>query len=300
MILIKEVSMFAEQNHSDDVVTPPQVLTNIRDNLDSWTGEKKTLAEYVIINYALVPKLSLIQLAERAHVSPGAVRTFCQDIGLDGYHSLHEALAKVDSVAASVFFEGIDTFDLEHTVKSVFDNSVDVLQQTLVSLDLASIQQAVDAISEAEQIAIVGMGTSASVAEEFAYRLELIGVNCNQYIDPHRQLMAVTLLGQQDVAIGISHSGRTQSVVNVLRVAQQRGIKTICITDFPHSPVTEYADISLYAVHAERSLGVEMVATRAAQLALIDAIVAAVALRDRKRALESISLNEQLLINLRY
>ncbi|MBN1584342.1 MAG: MurR/RpiR family transcriptional regulator [Anaerolineae bacterium] len=291
--------MFTRKNNESEEPASPQVLRKIRDNLDALTGEEKTLAEYVINNYALVPNLSLIQLAESAHVSPGVVRTFCKDIGLDGYHNLHDALDKVDSVAATVFFERVDTFDLEHTVKSVFDNIASVLEQTRDSVDLASIQQAVDAISEAKQIAIVGMGTSASVAEEFAYRLELIGLNCNQYVDPHRQLMSVALLSQQDIAIGVSHSGRTRSVVNVLRMAQQRNIRTMCITDFPHSPITEHADICVTAVHAERSLGVEMVATRAAQLALIDAIVTAVALRNKTQAIQSLTLNEQLLVNVR-
>ncbi len=74
----------------------------------------------------------------------------------------------------------------------------------------------------------------------------------------------------------------------------------MCITDSPHSPITEYADITLYAVHVESSLGVEMVATRAAHLALIDALATAVALQNREHAEKSITMNDQLLINLRY
>ena len=63
---------------------------------------------------------------------------------------------------------------------------------------------------------------------------------------------------------------------------------------------TENADICLCAVHAETSLGVEMVATRAVHLTLIDAIAVAVALRNKQRTLENIRLNERLLLNLRY
>lgn len=292
--------MFTQKDNENQDAAPPQVLTKIRDILDTLTGEEKTLAEYVINNYTLVPSLSLIQFAASAHVSPGSVRTFCKDLGLDGYHNLHDALSGIDSVAASVFFEGIDTLDLEHMVNSVFDNIASVLQKARDSLDMDSLQQAVDAVSEANQVTIAGMGTSASVAQEFAYRLELIGLNCNQYIDPHRQLMSIAHLGPKDIVIGISHSGRTRNIVNVMRMAQQRNTRTMCITDFPHSPITEYADICLIAVHPEQSLGVEMVATRAAQLALIDAIVTAVAFRDKNRAIQSLKMNEQLLVNVRY
>ena len=149
---------------------------------------------------------------------------------------------------------------------------------------------------------IDGYGRNAANlnSEEFVYRLQWIGVKCKQHVDPHRQLMTVALLGENDLVIAVSHSGRTKTVVDALKLARMRGVKTMCITDFPHSPLSEYADICLYTVHVESSLGVEMVATRAAHLALVDAIMVAVALSDRKRAIESIKTNERLVTNLRY
>jgi DNA-binding MurR/RpiR family transcriptional regulator len=292
--------MSGQRDLANDSPKLPEVLENIRDRLDELSGEEKLLAEYIMLNFAGIPMLSLVQLAEAAQVSPSTVVQFCDDVGCDGFHSLTTALAKVDSVAASVFFEGVDTFDLQHTVGSVFANVKQTLDQTLETLDMDSMQQAVDAISEAAQIVVLGLGTSGSIAQEFAYRLEWIGLNCNQYSDPHRQLMSVNLLGEKDLAIAVSHSGRTKNVVNSLRIARERGARTMCITDFPHSPIAQNADISLCAVHAETSLGVEMVATRAVHLTLIDAIAVSVALRNKQRTVKNIKLNERLLLNLRY
>jgi DNA-binding MurR/RpiR family transcriptional regulator len=247
-----------------------------------------------------VPALSLVQLAEEAQVHPSAVIHFCEEIGCEGYHALHTALSEIDSVAASVFFEQVNGFDLEHIATSVFDDIRKMLDETLESLDLDSVNKAADAILAADGILILGMGTSGSTAQEFAYRLGWIGVNCKQYVDPHRQLMSVSLLTKDDLVIAVSHSGRTKNIVNCLKVAKERGATTVCITDFPHSPITENADIRLCAVHVENSLGVEMVATRAAHLALVDVIMVTVALRDRSRAIRGIRQNERLLVNLRY
>lgn len=285
---------------ADEAPELPEILTRIRDHLSELSGEERSLAEYIMLNLEQVPRLSLVQLAESAEVSPSAVIQFCDDVGCEGFHALHTALSEIDSVAASVMFERIDTFDLEHTVQSVFHNIEHTLQQTLETLDMDSMQRAVDVISAAEHVLILGLGTSASVAQELAYRLEWIGVNCGQYVDPHRQLMAATLLTDQDLAIAVSHSGRTKSVVNALQLAKRRGAKTMCITDFDHAPLAQEADICICAVHAENSLGVEMVATRAAHLALVDSIAMCVALRNKERALASIKLNESLLGNLRY
>ena len=296
---VKGVLMFGDQRQADDACEPPEVLARIRARLHELDGDEKLLAEYILSNHESIPGSSLVQLAEAAQVHPSTVVRFCEDVGCDGFHGLHTALSQIDSVAASVFFEQVDEIDLEHVVKSVFDDIRRMLDETLESLDMESVQKAVDAILAADEIVVVGMGTSGSTAQEFVYRLQWIGVKCKQYVDPHRQLMAATLLDEDDLAIAVSHSGRTKNVVNALKLAKMRGAKTMCITDFPHSPLTEYADICVCAVHVENSLGVEMVATRAAHLALVDAIMVAVALGDRARAIESIRNNERLLVNLR-
>jgi DNA-binding MurR/RpiR family transcriptional regulator len=292
--------MTDSQKRQDEQCELPEVLSRIRSRLQGLDGEEKLLAEYILLNHESIPSLSLVQLAKEAQVHPSTVVQFCTDVGCDGFHGLHTALSQIDSVAASVFFDHVHDFDLEHIVTSVFDDIKQMLDETLESLDMKSMQEAVDAILAANDIVVVGMGTSGSTAQEFVYRLQWIGVQCKQHVDPHRQLMAITLLDENDLVIAVSHSGRTQNVVNALKLAKMRGAKTMCITDFPHSPVTEFADISLCAIHVENSLGVEMVATRAAHLAIVDAIMVAVALADRERAIESIKTNERLLVNLRY
>lgn len=292
--------MASYENRSQATSELPEMLARIRRKLPELAGEERSLAEYILLHFGSASKLSLVQMAESAQVSPSTIVQFCDDVGCEGFYALHTALSKIDSVAASVFFERVDTFDLQHTVTSVFHNLAQMLEQTLASLDMEVMRQAVDAIASAKSVLIVGLGTSGSIAQEFAYRLEWIGVNCQQYVDPHRQLMATTLLTDQDLAIAVSHSGRTKNVVNTLRLARERGAKTMCITDVPNSPITKEADICIFAVHAEASLGVEMVATRAAHLALIDAIAMCIALRDKERAINSIKLNDRLLVNLRY
>ncbi len=292
--------MSIKKSQTGELPLLPQILVHLRDRLPALNGAERTLVEYILINYALIPHRSLVQLAEDAQVNPSDVCRLCDDLGLEGYHVLQEAIAEIDSVAVSVFFEGIETSDLAHLVGSVFRHIINAIEQTLESLDLNSVEQAVNAIATARHIVVLGVGASASIAQELAYRLQWIGLNCYQNIDPHRQLMGVALLGDQDVVIGISHSGQTRNVVAALKLAHERGIKTICITDFPHSPINEYAQIRLHPVRAERSLGVEMVSTRAAQLAMIDALATAVALRDKKRAIASIKLNERLLSSLHH
>ena len=95
--------LFGKENHTDSPGLP-DVLKRIRDRLPHLSGEEKLLAEYIMLNYEGVPHLSLVQLAEKAEVHPSAVVRFCGVVDCDGFHGLHTALAEIESVGASVFF----------------------------------------------------------------------------------------------------------------------------------------------------------------------------------------------------
>jgi len=113
----------SEETRQERPLGIPEILEKIRSKLPRLHGEEKLLGEYILLNYGTVPKLSLVQLAEEADVHPSAVVRFCDDVGCEGFHALHTALAEIDSVAASVFFEQVDGFDLEHITRSVLTTS---------------------------------------------------------------------------------------------------------------------------------------------------------------------------------
>src|SRR5690625_2444583 len=65
------------------------------------------------------------------------------------------------------------------------------------------------------------------------------------YIDSHFKVLSASLLSENDVAIGFSVSGETKDTIYNLRLAKERGAKTICITSSARSTITEISDVSL-------------------------------------------------------
>jgi hypothetical protein len=72
------------------------------------------------------------------------------------------------------------------------------------------------------------------------------GKKCLLFRDQASQLAAAALLSPEDAAIAISYSGRTEPVVEALRMARGRGAHTIAITSFEDSPLVKHADIALF------------------------------------------------------
>src|SRR5699024_2051779 len=97
--------------------------------------------------------------------------------------------------------------------------------------------------------------------------------------DGHEAVLATALMGPGDVAIGLSHRGTTAEVIGFLEAARSRGVTTIGITNAPASPVATGADLALYTSVRESQFRSGPMASRTAQLVLVDCIFVGVAQR---------------------
>jgi DNA-binding MurR/RpiR family transcriptional regulator len=71
--------------------------------------------------------------------------------------------------------------------------------------------------------------------------------------------------------------------VQCLEVAKAKGATTICLTNAMKSAITACADIALYATPSEIKYFQAPLASRVTQLAVIDALFVALALKNKNR-----------------
>jgi DNA-binding MurR/RpiR family transcriptional regulator len=86
----------------------------------------------------------------------------------------------------------------------------------------------------------------------------------------------------------ISHSGSTHETVMATRLAKEAGARTICLTNFGRSPIQAFADIVLFTMARETRFRTEAMTSRLAQLAIIDVLIACLALSDYEKSVETI------------
>ncbi|RZN62834.1 6-phospho-3-hexuloisomerase [Methanonatronarchaeum sp. AMET6-2] len=102
------------------------------------------------------------------------------------------------------------------------------------------IKEAVEKITNAEKIFVVGAGRSGLAAKMFAMRLMHLGLNVyvvGETINPS--------LNQKDLVIAISGSGETSSTVEVSKTTKEVGAKLISITSSPNSEISSLSDVSI-------------------------------------------------------
>ena len=110
-------------------------------------------------------------------------------------------------------------------------------------------------------------------------RFTRAGKKCMLFRDQSIQAMASTIVGDQDVVIAVSDSGRSTLVVDIVNTARSHGASTIAITSDPSSPLAKASEVSLFtaSVPSGGALYGESVTSKWGQLLVMDSLYAAYA-----------------------
>ncbi|HYH32000.1 MAG TPA: MurR/RpiR family transcriptional regulator [Pseudonocardia sp.] len=276
------------------------VLVRIRAVLPSLRPAQRRVAEAVLADPAGTAELPIGRLAQQCGTSAATVMRFCHSAGFQGYPELRLALAREtgreaagDGVALS---PDIDPGDpLAEVVAKIAFNDAAAVQDTAATLDLDALASAVDAVTAARRIDVYGLGASGFVGQDLHQKLHRIGLLAFAWPDPHAALTSAALLDPDCVAIGISHTGTTTDTVDALRVARESGARTVAITNFVPSPLTGCADLVLATAARETTFRSGAMASRIAQLAVIDCLFVGVAQRSYDRTVDRLTRTHRAL-----
>ena len=165
----------------------------------------------------------------------------------------------------------------------LYGAEVDAISQTLSLIRPDEIKRAADILTGADKVFCMGQGGSMIMAEEAAHIFSTAGMSFFSPSDSHIQIMYTTALTQRDAILFFSYSGATREAVELLELAQRRGVRTILVTHFPKSPAAGYANVILQCGANEGPLQLGSVPARMAQLFLIDTLFTEVCRRQEDK-----------------
>ncbi len=268
----------------------PESIVRIQNIYSSLRESEKKVCDYIKENYSDIIHLSITELAERSNSSEATVVRLCKSLGYKGYQEFKIKLAQETIEPTHQIHEELEKDDDIPTIKNkVFNADIQALYDTLKVLDDNEFQKAVNLISKARNVEFCGIGGSGSVALDAQHKFLKIGVKSSAYLDSNLQAMSASLLGEGDVVIAISHSGESKSILEVLKIARKVGASTITITNYGKSSILKVSDVVLYTASKETAFKSDAVASRLAELVIIDALFASVAFSRYEKSYENIT-----------
>ncbi len=258
----------------------------IHSYLNSFTKAEKKVAEFVLQKTEDLMYLSITELAEKADVGETSVLRFCRKLGFKGYQDFKLSVAKESMNPVSEIDGEISENDaIEVTMQKITRNNINVIQETMSLLDPASLEKAVNAVWHADKVHFYGVGTSGITALDAKSKFMRIGFPVDAIADSHFQSMAAATLSDKDVAIGITVSGSTKDTIDSLKMARENGAYTIALTHYARSPITKLADVVLLTSGKESPLQGGSLASKIAQLHVIDMLFMGIFLKQKDHAM---------------
>ena len=258
---------------------PAELTLRISEALDKMRKSERKVADYVLGNPADIIHMRIVDLASEASVSEPTVVRFCRAIGCDGFQDFKLNLAQ--QLAASPSFGQIavtDTDSIADFSHKVFDATIDTLLTVRDRLKPELLDQAVNALCNANRVEFYGFGASGAVAADATHKFFRLQVATAAHSDPHIQNMSAMSMQPGDVIVAISQSGRTKALLHSMEMVKQAGGIVIAIAP-SGTPVINNASIPI-VVDVEEDIEIYTpLSSRIAHLVVIDVLAIGVAQR---------------------
>ena len=272
------------------------LLLRLREREAFANPAEKNVVTFVLREPQLAAGMTVRALAEQTFSSPSTVIRLCRKLGFTGFKQFQRELmlelAFMDSSDGAPLEDVSQGDDAAQIVSKVMRSNVRSIEATGKLIDPATLEYCADLLKRARMVNLFGIGASRLAAHDLAQKLMRADKLCSSLDDSHDQLLSAKNMHQNDVAVVFSYSGETREMVDCAQCAHDNGARIVAITRIDaDSELVRLADAVLGVAASEPIVRSGAMASRMAQLMVVDALYATYVAKDYRRATASIKRN---------
>ncbi|HEY9575464.1 MAG TPA: MurR/RpiR family transcriptional regulator [Lachnospiraceae bacterium] len=271
------------------------LLSRLNQYYHTFSKGQKRLAAYITDNYDKAVFLTAAKLGKQAGVSESTAVRFATSLGYSGFPEFHRALEelvrnKLNSIQRMEVTYG--SVPQSKILETVLHSDIEKIKVTLEDIDREAFYLAIDTLLKAKNIYIIGIRSSAPLANFLKFYLNLIFdhvtlIQANGSSDIFEQMIRI---GEDDVLFGISFPRYSMRTLKALEFANNRNAKVITLTDSIHSPMNLYSSCNLIA----KSDMASIVDSLVAPLSVMNALVVALCMKKQDEVIGTLESLEQI------
>lgn len=254
---------------------------------------QKRIADFILHSCEDAAFMTAAKIGERTGVSESTVVRFAYALGLDGFPALQTRMQefvrhRLTSLERIRMASGIPQNEV---LRSTLTSDMNNLRMTIERMDNEVFTAAVDALLSAKKVYVLGVRSTAALAQFFYYYLDYVCDNVMPVMGTTQNVFdKLVRVGPSDVLFGISFPRYSSVTVRAMRSAKQRGATVIALTDQADSPLARIADYTLYARSDMASFADSLVAP----LSVINALLVAVGRARNDEAMRHLACLEEV------
>lgn len=256
------------------------ILADLESGMHTFSKGQKRIARYLSESYDKAAFMTASKLGKAVGVSESTVVRFAVELGYDGYPSMQKAMQDmVMNRLTSVQRMGVanDRIKDQDILSTVIHSDIDKLRQTAEMISKEDFDKAIEAIIGAERVYILGVRSTAALANFFGYYLNFMFDNIHIVTTSGTSEMFEKLvgIGPKDVVVAFSFPRYSTSTVKGAQFCRSTGATVIGLTDSRLSPLGQNSDYVLVA----KSDMASVVDSLVAPFSVVNALIVALASR---------------------
>ena len=260
------------------------------------TAERKA-ADFILERPEDFLNFTIVEAAKASNTSEATFVRLARKLCYSGYTEL-KAATEVDGDDGPIAVGGISAADVENpadVLRKTFELSIQSMQDTLEIIDPDVYVKALNRIQAAKRLVFAGNGDGYIVAYSGYLKFFRAGYDVACHSDFDLQLIAVSQLQIGDVLLVISHSGRTKTMLDLIKCAKSVGATTILVTNFPTSPLAKQSDFVLCTATFTPTTAGEVIAKRVPEICIVESLYINTLIHNYESFREKMKLSEMML-----
>ncbi|MGX9418709.1 MurR/RpiR family transcriptional regulator [Vibrio sp. WJH972] len=264
-----------------------QLQTQIRSQYSSLSKRLQQVATYILENNQSLAFDTIATIATQANVPPSTLIRFSKAFGFSGFNEIKQ-LSRQDLIEETASYtDRARLYKETQTTPKSPEKPLPILQefarvnseamqQLATQTPEESLELAVDILSKADNIYIIGLRRSFNIAtyltyalrhvERRAFLIDGLGGMFNEQL---------SMVGTNDVVISISFSPYAQETQSLSEMAHKAGAKQIMITDSQATPLAALSDVCFIVNEGK----VDAFRSQSASLCLVQSLAVSLAVK---------------------
>jgi DNA-binding MurR/RpiR family transcriptional regulator len=226
-----------------------EIKIRIQSQYPKLPRKHKNLGDFFIENFDKIPFLNVHQISEATSSSVASVVRFAQRIGFKGFLELRDQISKElqTRIHNKEIFSLVDNGRIKNDIlASVAQMDIENINETLHTLDRKNYEAAIKMILNAKRVYSAGLGISFLLARVLAYQLNQVAIDAKNFNHDDSSFMEqVLFLNSDDLIIAFSYPPYSKETVDMAKLAKEKNVKVISVTNKDSSPITYYSDATL-------------------------------------------------------
>ncbi|MFC6489165.1 MurR/RpiR family transcriptional regulator [Nitratireductor sp. GCM10026969] len=233
-----------------------ELLDRIVEVADDLPKRLRQCADYVAANPERIAVSTVAEIAEAAGVKPSACMRFCQVLGFSGFSQMQRLFRDAYAQNWPDYATRLEKLRESGTgsptalLAEFIDAGRTSLENLATTVDPDILESAIEVLSKARMVHIVGLRRAFSVAAYLAYAFEKMNVPTMLH-DSVGKLDSRHAIRAGDAVIAVTFSPYSSETVELADAGRRAGADVVAITDSPASPLRPVTQLLLTVSEAD-------------------------------------------------